>query len=156
MEKRGTPSFSEEVDYFEHSKSGMSPLIATVLLIAFAVAIGAMIMNWSTSLGESTGGPDCSGINMIINPYFCYADNLIKMSVKNTGERIEALTLRISDDNIEQDISLKNSQAIKKEIPYVKNGKAYVALIPNILYNDKIVPCANPILETDDIPACEG
>ncbi|MEM3483967.1 MAG: archaellin/type IV pilin N-terminal domain-containing protein, partial [Candidatus Woesearchaeota archaeon] len=31
------------------SRRGVSPLIATVLLIAFAVALGAVVMNWSRS-----------------------------------------------------------------------------------------------------------
>ena len=34
------------------NKKGMSPLIATVVLIAFAVALGAVIMNISSSVVE--------------------------------------------------------------------------------------------------------
>jgi flagellin-like protein len=36
------------------SKRGISPLIATVLLIAFAVALGAVVMNWGRSYVEDT------------------------------------------------------------------------------------------------------
>lgn len=36
------------------SKKGVSPLIATVLLIAFAVALGAVVMNWGRSYTEQT------------------------------------------------------------------------------------------------------
>lgn len=36
------------------SKKSVSPLIATVLLIAFAVALGAVVMNWSKSYFETT------------------------------------------------------------------------------------------------------
>ena len=38
------------------SKKGVSPLIATVLLIAFAVALGSVVMNWglNLNLGKST------------------------------------------------------------------------------------------------------
>ena len=32
------------------NKRGLSPIIATVLLIAFAVAIGAMIMSWTSEI----------------------------------------------------------------------------------------------------------
>ncbi|MBS3158744.1 hypothetical protein J4206_05650 [Candidatus Woesearchaeota archaeon] len=53
-------------------KRGISPLIATVLLVAFAVALGAVVMNWAkgveeaeTSGGESVAssvqGSDASG-----------------------------------------------------------------------------------------------
>lgn len=35
-------------------KKGVSPLIATVLLIAFAVSLGAVVMNWGRGYVEST------------------------------------------------------------------------------------------------------
>lgn len=42
-------SHSIKSHFILHSKRGMSPLIATVLLIAFAVALGVMVMNWGKS-----------------------------------------------------------------------------------------------------------
>ncbi len=39
---------------YSKSKKGVSPLIATVLLIAFAVALGAVVMNWGRSYVEAT------------------------------------------------------------------------------------------------------
>lgn len=36
------------------SKRGVSPLIATVLLIAFAVALGAVVMSWGTTYVQET------------------------------------------------------------------------------------------------------
>lgn len=36
------------------SKKGISPLIATVLLIAFAVALGAVVMNWGKNYVQTT------------------------------------------------------------------------------------------------------
>jgi len=36
------------------NKKAVSPLIATVLLIAFAVALGAVVMNWGRSYVETT------------------------------------------------------------------------------------------------------
>ncbi len=37
-----------------HTKKAVSPLIATVLLIAFAVALGAVVMNWGRGYVEDT------------------------------------------------------------------------------------------------------
>jgi len=49
-QKRGATLFS--------SKRGLSPLIATVMLIAFAVALGAVVMNWGKGyIEESTSTP---------------------------------------------------------------------------------------------------
>jgi len=39
---------------FRSKKRGVSPLIATVLLIAFAVALGAVVMNWGRTYVEDT------------------------------------------------------------------------------------------------------
>jgi len=39
---------------FLHNKKAVSPLIATVLLIAFAVALGAVVMNWGRGYVEDT------------------------------------------------------------------------------------------------------
>ena len=36
------------------NKKGVSPIIATVLLIAFAVALGALVMNWGRTYIEDT------------------------------------------------------------------------------------------------------
>jgi len=147
------------LDSFSHEKKGMSPLIATVLLIAFAVALGAMIMNWSSSLGEDNSGPDCSTISFIISPYLCYAENMIKMSVK-TDKAVESVTVRVIDQNIQNDISLKNSKlppggVLQKDISYVKpEGKTYIGLIPSIKHKNEIVPCENPVYELGDLPKC--
>jgi len=39
---------------YKYNKRGVSPLIATVLLIAFAVALGAVVMNWGRSYAQET------------------------------------------------------------------------------------------------------
>mgnify|MGYP007070556324 FL=1 len=137
----------------------MSPLIATMLLIAFAVALGAMIINLSTSLGENDTGPDCSKVLLEISPYLCYADNLIKISIRNLGDPVESVTVNVSDANTENSILLKDSKmakgaTLKKEIPYVKAGKTYVGLIPSVLNKDQAVPCPGPAISVPDIPPC--
>lgn len=58
---------------FRLNKKGISPLIATVLLIAFAVALGAVVMNWgknyvvTTATDAQRSGQakqKCTGTNM--------------------------------------------------------------------------------------------
>ncbi|MFC2136176.1 archaellin/type IV pilin N-terminal domain-containing protein [Bacteroidota bacterium] len=53
------------------NKRGLSPIIATVLLIAFAVAIGAMIMSWTAGIVKES--PECKDLpEDIISPNaFC-------------------------------------------------------------------------------------
>jgi len=144
-----------------HSKRGLSPLIATVLLIAFAVAMGAMIMNWSTSLGDTAGAPDCSGINLIINPTICYADSKLKIGLQNEGVVIQELKLKIVDDAAENEINLKNSRlrrgdVFNIDVPYLKSGEAYVSVTPSINFNEQIVPCDSPAIEISSLQACSS
>ena len=42
------------ISKYNLTKRGVSPLIATVLLIAFAVALGAVVMNWGRGYVEDT------------------------------------------------------------------------------------------------------
>jgi flagellin-like protein len=84
------------------NKRGISPLVATILLIAFAVSIGALIMNWSSSAESSsalTGEGGCSDIEISILDS-CQTDTEISLSLKNNGNSaIEAIILRSSGAN---------------------------------------------------------
>ena len=98
-------------------------------------------------------------ITMILSPYLCYSDNQIRVSVKNTGEPVESVTLRVSDDLVDTDIKLRDSKLgeggkLSKDIPFVRSGKTRVALIPSIKFRDRIVECDQPALEIDDLPDC--
>ena len=44
------------------NKRGVSPLIATVLLISFTVALGSVVLNWGRNLDISKPGESCSGV----------------------------------------------------------------------------------------------
>lgn len=82
------------------NKRGVSPLIATVLLIAFAVALGAVVMNWGRGYVESTAqfaqqksdlAMQCSmevraKILTLDNvPQICYNSTHVKFTLENNG-----------------------------------------------------------------------
>jgi len=48
------------------SKKGVSPLIATVLLIAFAVALGSVVMNWGLNLDLGKSADSCRNVEIKI------------------------------------------------------------------------------------------
>ncbi len=58
--KREERKFNDLLDLLR-SKKGLSPLIATVLLIAFAVALGAVVMNWGRAQLSTNS---CSKVNL--------------------------------------------------------------------------------------------
>ncbi|MFH1770102.1 MAG: archaellin/type IV pilin N-terminal domain-containing protein [archaeon] len=64
------------------NKRGLSPIIATILLIAFAVAIGAMIMSWTAGVVKET--PACKDLpEEILNANsFCKLNNMIMPRVE--------------------------------------------------------------------------
>ncbi len=47
-------------------KKGVSPLIATVLLIAFAVALGSVVMNWGLNLNFGKTADNCRNVEIKI------------------------------------------------------------------------------------------
>lgn len=97
------------------NKRGVSPLIATVLLIAFAVALGAVVMNWGRSYVQDTMTSvqqksdlerQCSSdVSIEIQeiagrPQICYGgggvDGYVKFMVTNKGTiNIDGLRIEI-------------------------------------------------------------
>jgi flagellin-like protein len=152
-------SFDSGLKSFSHAKKGMSPLIATMLLIAFAVALGAMIMNLPFFDTSKPSGPDCSRVALELYPYLCYADNMIKISVRNTGEIIDGLTLKWTDDAGPGQRDIPDSQlgtdaVLKKDIPFPKSGKTSISLVPTIEYRGQLTPCPEPAMQFEDVPNC--
>ncbi len=142
-------------------RKAMSPLIATLLLIAFAVALGAMIMNWSSSL--VAGGAKetkCKALSLEQRIPICYSEGKLVVNVQNNGEEeINSLVLRISTPDSEQDIKLKNS--------YVAPGKAFSAkvtaarpenfklsVLANVRVGEDEELCDQPLLTFESVKDC--
>ncbi len=92
------------------NKRGISPLIATVLLIGFTVALAAMVMTWgsgfikktteSTEAGAQTALKCASELAFEISGVSCNADKSIaSVKVDNRGSLdIKALKFRLVSD----------------------------------------------------------
>ena len=154
------------------SIKGMSPLVATVLLIAFAVALGAMIMNWSTEMEQpsssevSTADP-CAHVSIALNEVFgkeifCYQDGAIRFNILNTGSQaITGIQIRTIDANlkeVKQDLpssSLPVGETFDHQFSYDNNGKVHVEIVPYIIENNKPYYCVKKRLVQDILPACD-
>ncbi|KYK26741.1 hypothetical protein AYK26_04680 [Euryarchaeota archaeon SM23-78] len=150
---------SSYIHEFSHERGGMSPLIATVLLIAFAVALGTVIVAWLPEILGPGGGPNCDNIFLDLNPYLCFENNMLKISVKNVGDPVEEVTVEWVDDSGPGDRLLPNSKlgsgaTLKRDIPFAKSGKTYVALTASVSSMGEVAPCSEPALEIDDLPDC--
>ena len=124
----------------------MSPLIATVLLIAFAVALGAMIMSWDP------GSQGCKNV-FLESKKFCYDGNVIVLVVQNTGSQPVAKTalsygetgqIEIPDSSISpQGILSKRIEAYS----IVKDKE--VGVLPFIEGpSDKLIACRPPPIKS--------
>ena len=101
---------------FIKNKKAVSPLIATVLLIAFAVALGAVVMNWGRGYVEDTQDfarersdaevvcttdIDLNIVNIDLTDQVCYVDlgtneTNVSMILENVASRdIDSLTVRV-------------------------------------------------------------
>ena len=138
-------------------KKGMSPLIATILLMAFAVALGAVIMNWSVDI--EAGGPDCGSVKLRIQQA-CIADGKVELSLKNIGEvNIAEVTLVITDPPVESKMTIANSRMgsgkeLSVQLPFGFSSSSKVGLIPSLEVRGQAVACPAPLQEWDGLPNC--
>ena len=148
------------------NQRGVSPLIATVLLIAFAVALGAVLMTYSGSFGE------CGSVSFQISeleekPDICYdsKNNTLTFVIEN-GERsaIEGfkITMQGTIDiyTLERNDTLAKSDTRRytinypfrmygplqkvKIIPYLKEGsETTICPLERSLIIEGIPPCSS-------------
>lgn len=146
------------------SKRGMSPLIATVLLIAFAVAMGAMIMNWSAGIeGEGeVAGDYCEDISITTQNGACFGNNIISFDVRNNGvKRVSGVLLSTNVDGTEIDITVKDSALIKgenidKQVPYLyTGGSVELEFVPLVVGDGEVVECRSAGFKQNELPTCD-
>lgn len=140
------------------SKRGMSPLIATVLLMAFAVALGGMIMNWSIDVSINN---ECSEINVKVTT-FCTQDNSIVLRMQNQQASVplQAVQLNILNQDIEHVVNVKNSELptgdqLALSIPFGVQERARVEVIGVVGSKADPFVCEDtPIQAVDPIQEC--
>lgn len=89
-------------------KKGISPLIATVLVIGFTIALALVIFSWGKTFTETltkgTGEKaeqqlDCSDLVSFEVKNACYAGSEVKFTLENEGDiTLDKITLRISGE----------------------------------------------------------
>lgn len=142
-------------------KRGLSPIIATILLIAFAVALGAVAMNWKPNL-------DCSSdvkLNIVElggKQDICYKNNSISFTLENQAEKdISGLKVTVfgSNDafntNVTQNIT--HGEGKKLNIPYdmvIYGSIGKVKFTPIVDGHDGPVICTANAYEIENIRSC--
>lgn len=134
------------------SKTAMSPLIATVLLIAFAVALGAMIMNWSAGIEPGDGAmvAECGTISLTTTKNICYSNNALQLNLKNNGDgKISAVSVHITNIAEDLDVSMRvkdstiiPGETIERALPSLYPGDtAEVEVTPMVFVDGELHSC---------------
>lgn len=126
--------------------------------MAFAVALGAVIMNWSSSLPEE--GVDCSSVRLQAQT-FCVEDETLKIELRNRGERtLDSIALSVSDPPIEiPTLQIRNSRLAKgatlqTEIPFSFSSEAKVGIIPFVEIEGEVLACSAPTTPPSEVRPC--
>jgi len=156
------------------NKRGVSPLIATVLLISFAVALGSVVLNWGRNLDISKPGDVCGGVSIkmrsINNADVCYSgsgqEGYINFIIDNNGNRdIDGLGIWISGDKGTflldfNDFSIKAGglldvmdQSVKYDFDAYGNIKN-IQFFPKIKTADALEICARNSIKAESLKAC--
>lgn len=149
------------------NKRGISPLIATVLLIAFAVALGAVVMSWGKAYVtmDDTERVACSKAELKIHEIekpelsFSRTGNYINFMVDNTGGiDIKGVRIWVIGEkknlitNIEEEI--RQGYPLRKKLDYnfgIYGSIKEVNFIPKILVEGEDVVCTNQALKSSSL-----
>jgi len=154
------------------NKKGVSPMIATILLIAFAVALGAVVMSWGRNVDlsvETQTSEKCARVSISVEkvdgvPQVFYGgtgkDGYIKFIIENNGnEDIEGIIVWVIGEKNTNTIDLEQS-SIKVGYPLMKEIKhdfskygeiKKLKFIPKINMGNSVITCAKNSLEEENI-----
>jgi len=156
------------------NKRGVSPLIATVLLISFAVALGSVVLNWGRNIDISKPGDICSGTNIKIrninDAQVCYSNSgnnaYINFIIDNDGTKdVDGLGIWITGETGTELLDLNDFSIKKGELLDIKdnsvsyNLNAYgkiksIQFFPKIINGDTLEICARNSVKAESVGLC--
>ncbi len=90
------------------NKKGISPLISTLLLIFFAIALGLVVMSWGKTSQIQEQPASCEDLSLSLvslpdMPDACYKDGNLRYTIENSGyASVDGLKVFILSDEIER------------------------------------------------------
>jgi flagellin-like protein len=137
---------SSQKIYMFASKKGVSPLIATVLLIAFAVSLGAVIMNLGMNLTSPCETVKVEAFVVASEQKICYnpQTKMIETTITNAGTRIDGYRISAVGDIVsEKDVigTLEELARSVHQLPYTGVRVDAVSFIPIITHNGELTMC---------------
>lgn len=156
------------------SKKGVSPLIATILLIAFAVALASVILQWGLNLNLTKYSDICAGVEIKVrkvgNSEACFGGNgangYINFVIDNIGANdLDGLAILIIGEKGTKLFDIDNVK-IKKDSLYEKEDKKVIydfitygnikqiQFIPKIKSGQTAEICSKNVIVAKNIGLC--
>ena len=157
-------------------RKGISPLVATVLLVAFSVALGALVMSWGQDyieekaefvkgMHEVKSGCDLAQLNIIKIggvPQICINDNKIQVWFDNGPDipinGVHARVVGTTGVSVQENILkavLPKENAVKASFFVEPIGKIrQVKFTPKVFLIDKDYFCSEQAITVENIPEC--
>ena len=127
--------------------TGVSPLVATVLLIAIVVLVAAILMSWSTTLtkesqasisNRSAGVVGCTGAVIEIDSvYLDFSSNISRVYVRNAGQTNDVIKSVTMTNAKGESAPMINSSLLPISIPRAETKAIELNM------SGKIQACAN-------------
>ncbi len=135
---------------------GISPLIATIFLIAVAVALGSIVMSLGQDYVTQAGGlpeSSCSALSYSVKTVkYTTADNSVLVTIDNQGVAIDGFLLKFFNNDYTQGYTQQVSQQLAPfDVGIVKTivnsdevERVYeVTLIPLELSGNELLTCSD-------------
>lgn len=125
------------------NKKALSPLMATIILIAFSIGLGAIVMTWGQSYIEENaqfvqGSGECDTVTYdIYEENVCIRDNQVEFYLENGETDLTGLKMAIIGTdgvkNVDKKINIKSGNTELIKVPYDNIGAVkQVKIIPEI------------------------
>jgi flagellin-like protein len=141
------------------SKKGVSPLIATVLLIAFAVSLGAVIMNLGMSLSSPCETAKIEAFMVSNSPRICFdpQKKVLESTITNAGTKIDGYRISVVGDSLSEKDVLGTLEALARsvhQLSYTGAKVDAVTFVPIITHNNQLTMCPDKEVVYSNIPNC--
>lgn len=160
-----------------NSKRGISPLVATILLIVFAVALGGLVMSWGQDIIEegAAGHASCLDISLKLPELggnICQggtgASGYVDFVIDNDSPfNIDSITLWMFGQSFDHSSIVQVTDVadslIKPGAPLIKRANynflrfgdmQKLIFVPKLMIEDQPILCYDNALILDNIPRC--
>lgn len=148
------------------NKKAISPIISSVLLIVFAIALGIVVMSWGKGVVAKEQGGSCEEASLDViriaeKPKACFKDNTLYFTIENNGQmKTTGLKVSFIGDTIFQKDMMKGiivGEIVNADIKFADVGNIQkIKIVPKITLEGKENVCPNGGVELENIGECQN